>query len=55
MPVQSAHAQTFQVIHNFAGGLDGAEPTSGLTFDAAGSVFELSPGKPGSWTLTVVA
>jgi len=35
----AAHAQTFQVIHNFTGGLDGAEPTSGLTFDSAGSLY----------------
>jgi len=32
-------AQTYQVIHNFAGGLDGSEPTSGLTFDAAGNLY----------------
>jgi len=34
-----AHAQTYQVIHNFAGGLDGSEPTSGVTMDAAGNLY----------------
>jgi uncharacterized repeat protein (TIGR03803 family) len=32
-------AQTYQVIHNFTGGLDGSEPTSGVTLDAAGSLY----------------
>jgi uncharacterized repeat protein (TIGR03803 family) len=35
----TAQAQTYQVIHNFAGGLDGSEPTSGVTFDAAGNLY----------------
>lgn len=35
----ASHAQTYQVIHNFAGGLDGSEPTSGLTFDVAGNLY----------------
>jgi uncharacterized repeat protein (TIGR03803 family) len=35
----TAQAQTYKVIHNFAGGLDGSEPTSGLTFDAAGNLY----------------
>jgi uncharacterized repeat protein (TIGR03803 family) len=35
----TAQAQTYNVIHNFVGGLDGSEPTSGLTFDAAGNLY----------------
>src|SRR5271167_4284577 len=34
-----SQAQTYQVIHDFAGGLDGSEPTSGVTLDAAGSLY----------------
>ncbi len=34
-----AEAQTFQVIHNFVGGIDGAEPTFGLTIDSAGVLY----------------
>jgi len=37
--ISSAPAQTFTVIHNFAGGLDGAEPTSGVAMDAAGNLY----------------
>ena len=33
---QSAQAQTFQVLHNFTGTLDGAYPWFGLAIDAAG-------------------
>jgi hypothetical protein len=32
-------AQTFQVIHNFTGGVDGQEPNFGLTIDAAGNLY----------------
>ncbi len=35
----TAQAQTYNVIHNFAGGLDGAEPAAGLTFDVAGNLY----------------
>ena len=35
----TAQAQTYNVIHNFSGGLGGSEPTSGLTFDAAGNLY----------------
>ena len=35
----TAQAQTYNVIHNFIGGLDGSEPTSGLTFDGAGNLY----------------
>ena len=30
---QPMQAQTFTVLHNFTGGLDGAEPYAGLTMD----------------------
>jgi uncharacterized repeat protein (TIGR03803 family) len=33
------HAQTFSVIHNFVGSLDGSEPTSGVTIDPAGNLY----------------
>ncbi len=36
---EAVQAQTFQVIHNFTGGVDGAEPTFGLTIDAAGNLY----------------
>jgi uncharacterized repeat protein (TIGR03803 family) len=32
-------AQTFQVIHNFTGGVDGQEPNYGFTIDAAGNLY----------------
>src|ERR1043166_9741929 len=35
-PVQ---AQTFTVIHNFAGGRDGSHPYAGLTIDGSGSLY----------------
>jgi hypothetical protein len=35
----AVHAQTYLVIHNFVGGLDGSEATSGLTSDAAGNLY----------------
>ena len=34
-----AQAQTFQVIHNFTGGMGGASPQTGLTLDAAGNLY----------------
>ncbi len=36
---QSAQAQTYNVIHNFTGGGDGADPRAGLTKDAAGNFY----------------
>ena len=35
----AAQAQTFQVLHNFAGGLDGASPYTGLTMDRSGNLY----------------
>jgi len=35
----AVHAQTFSVIHNFTGSLDGSEPSSGLTIDRAGNLY----------------
>jgi len=34
-----AHGQTFNVVHNFSGGSDGANPLSGFTIDAAGNLY----------------
>ena len=36
---EAVQAQTFQVIHNFTGGVDGQEPNFGLTIDAAGNLY----------------
>jgi uncharacterized repeat protein (TIGR03803 family) len=62
---EAIQAQTFQVIHNFTGGIDGQEPNFGLTIDAAGTLygttFEGDTGtgtayklahKPTGWALT---
>ena len=35
----AAHAQTFTVLHNFAGGQDGANPFAGLTMDGGGNFY----------------
>ncbi len=35
----AAQAQTYNVIHNFVGGLDGSEPAAGLTIDGAGNLY----------------
>ena len=60
---------TESVLHTFGSGNDGREPTGGLVFDAAGSlygatssggtsgygtVFELSPAVGGGWTESVL-
>jgi uncharacterized repeat protein (TIGR03803 family) len=62
-------AWTEKIIHNFGATGDGANPVSGLTFDAAGNlygttdaggvynygtVYELTPGSGGTWTETVL-
>ena len=36
---QSAHAQTFAVLHTFTGGQDGREPSAGLTMDKGGNLY----------------
>ena len=40
----AARAQSFQVIHYFSGGADGATPAAGLTVDAAGKFYGTSNG-----------
>ena len=42
--VPAAHAQTFQVLHNFAGGDDGGEPRTGVVIDRAGNLYGTSWG-----------
>ena len=37
-----AQAQTFQVLHNFTGGRDGANPLDGLTIGRAGNLYGTS-------------
>lgn len=39
-----ASAQTFTILHNFAGGQDGANPWAGLTMDRAGNLYGLAEG-----------
>ena len=34
-----AQAQTFTILHNFAGGADGSQPTAGLSMDRAGNLY----------------
>src|SRR6266852_2330964 len=59
--VTAALGQTENVLYNFTGGPDGAEP-GGVIFDNAGnlfgttrnSVFELSPNSEGGWTLATL-
>ena len=34
-----AQAQTFKVVHSFAGGTDGANPVAGLTIDSSGNLY----------------
>ncbi len=36
---QPAQAQTYQVIHNFGGLVDGAKPLAGVTIDQAGNLY----------------
>src|SRR3974377_1084009 len=40
----AAQAQTYQVIHNFTGGLDGANPWAGLTMDIGGNLYGVAEG-----------
>jgi uncharacterized repeat protein (TIGR03803 family) len=39
LTAQPAEGQTFQVIHNFTGGQDGANPYAGVTLDRAGNLY----------------
>jgi uncharacterized repeat protein (TIGR03803 family) len=39
LAVGGANGQSFTVIHQFAGGVDGATPEAGLTMDAAGNLY----------------
>jgi uncharacterized repeat protein (TIGR03803 family) len=39
LSAQAVQAQTFQVIHTFTGGADGANPLAGLTMDSAGRLY----------------
>ena len=41
------HAQTFTVLHNFAGGQDGANPFAGLTMDGGGNLYGTVSGADG--------
>jgi uncharacterized repeat protein (TIGR03803 family) len=36
---EAVQAQTYQVIHNFTGGVDGQEPNFGITIDATGTLY----------------
>jgi uncharacterized repeat protein (TIGR03803 family) len=36
---QSAQAQTYNLLHSFTGGADGATPDAGLVLDAAGNLY----------------
>ena len=42
--VQIMQAQTFTVLHQFTGGVDGANPAAGLTLDRTGRLFGTSSG-----------
>ena len=39
LPVATAQAQTFTVLHAFADGADGASPVSGVAIDRVGTVY----------------
>ena len=41
---QAAQSQSFQVIHYFSGGTDGAGPVAGLTVDSAGNLYGTTRG-----------
>ncbi|HUI84262.1 MAG TPA: choice-of-anchor tandem repeat GloVer-containing protein [Candidatus Binatia bacterium] len=52
MLIQPACAQTYTVIHDFAGGADGDEPAYGLTIDASGTLYGVTfEGDAGTGTL----
>lgn len=39
VPAPSAQAQTYNVVHNFTGGTDGATPLAGMTIDRADGLY----------------
>lgn len=39
---QSAAAQSFTVLHNFTGGVDGSTPEAGVTMDASGNLYGIA-------------
>jgi uncharacterized repeat protein (TIGR03803 family) len=39
LSLQPAQAQTFNVLHNFTGGMDGSSPYAGLSLDQAGNLY----------------
>jgi uncharacterized repeat protein (TIGR03803 family) len=39
LAAQPAQAQTYTILHNFSGGLDGSHPTAGLTLVGTGNLF----------------
>ena len=39
MVALATHAQTYSVLHNFTGGLDGASPYTGLTLGRSGNLY----------------
>jgi uncharacterized repeat protein (TIGR03803 family) len=39
LTAQPAQGQTFSIIHNFTGGVDGENPYAGLTMDVAGNLY----------------
>ena len=44
LSAQPAQGQTYQVIYNFTGGVDGAGPDAGLTMDNAGNLYGTTGG-----------
>ena len=45
----AAQAQTYKVLYNFTGGLDGGTPFAGLTMDKAGNLYGTTRGFPGGY------
>ncbi len=49
LAAQPAQAQTFNALHQFTGGPDGASPWAGLTIDARGDLYGTTYGGGGGW------